>query len=241
MDIFLKRGYVLSVHHSGPVEFYQPESIGLSDIPAYQLATALDIAEIVRPGMTEKEVAWELERFHREHGSQSLPFEIIVASGPNSALPHARPSEREINAREPVVIDMGSRVEGYCSDLTRTICPGQPDDMFKKVYNIVLGAQLTAEELISEGTSGEEADGFARTVIEEAGYADAFGHSLGHGVGLAEHEQPRLGPNSKDTLIPGMVFSIEPGIYLPGWGGIRIEDLAVMEKDTVRVLTKSKK
>ena len=199
------------------------------------------IEETIRPGMTEKEVAWELEKFHREHGSQALPFEIIVAFGPNAALPHAKPSERKIDTGEPVVIDMGSRIEGYCSDLTRTICPGQPDDTYKKVYNIVLGAQLAAEELISEGMSGAEADGFARTVIGEAGYAEAFGHSLGHGVGLAEHEHPRLGPNSKDTLIAGMVFSIEPGIYLPGWGGIRIEDLAVMEKDKVRVLTKSKK
>ncbi|MFC2070684.1 M24 family metallopeptidase [Chloroflexota bacterium] len=199
------------------------------------------IEDTIHPGMTEKEVAWELEKFHREHGSQALPFEIIVASGPNAALPHARPTERKINTGEPVVIDMGGRIEGYCSDFTRTICLGEPDDTFRKVYDTVLGAQLAAEALIKDGMTGMEADSFARTVIEETGYAEAFGHSLGHGVGLAEHEQPRLGPKSEDILLPGMVFSIEPGIYLPGWGGVRIEDLAVMEKDTLIVLTKSEK
>jgi Xaa-Pro aminopeptidase len=199
------------------------------------------IEDVVRLGMTEKEVAWELEKFQREQGSQTLPFDIIVASGPNSALPHAKPSPHKINSREPIVIDMGARIEGYASDFTRTLCLGEPDDTFKKVYDTVLGAQLTAIALIKEGMSGEEADSFARTVINEAGYAEAFGHSLGHGVGLAEHEQPRLGPNSKDILTSGMVFSIEPGIYLPGWGGVRIEDLVVIENGEIRVLSKGKK
>jgi Xaa-Pro aminopeptidase len=199
------------------------------------------IEGMVRPGMTEKEVAWELERFQREQGSQTLPFDIILASGPNSALPHAKPSERKINSGEPIVIDMGAKIGGYASDFTRTLCLGEPDATFKKVYDTVLGAQLTAIALIKEGMSGEEADGFARTVIKEAGYAEAFGHSLGHGVGLAEHEQPRLGPNSKDILTSGMVFSIEPGIYLPGWGGVRIEDLVVIENGEIRVLSKGKK
>lgn len=199
------------------------------------------IEDVVRIGMTEKEVAWELEKFQREQGSQTLPFDIIVASGPNAALPHAKPSQRSINSGEPVVIDMGARFGGYCSDFTRTLCLGEPDDTFKKVYDTVLGAQLAAIALIKEGMSGEEADSFARTVIEEAGYAKAFGHSLGHGVGLAPHEQPRLGPNSTETLTSGMVFSIEPGIYLPGWGGVRIEDLAVLEKGEIRVLSKGRK
>jgi len=199
------------------------------------------IGDVVRIGMTEKEVAWELEKFQREHGSQTLPFDIIVASGPNSALPHAKPSQRSINSGEPIVIDMGARVGSYCSDFTRTLCLGEPDDTFKKVYDTVLGAQLAAIALIREGMSGEEADSFARTVIGEAGYAEAFGHSLGHGVGLVPHEQPRLGPNSSEKLESGMVFSIEPGIYLPGWGGVRIEDLAVMEKGEIRILSKGKK
>ena len=198
------------------------------------------IEETIHTGMTEKEVAWELEKFQREHGSQTMPFDIIVASGPNAALPHAQPSDRKISPGEPVVIDMSARVGGYGSDFSRTLCL-EPDDTFKKVYDIVLGAQLTAINLIKEGMTGEEADSFARTVIEEAGYAEAFGHSLGHGVGLATHEQPRLGPNSKEILTSGMVFSIEPGIYLPGWGGVRIEDLVVMEKGKINVLSKGRK
>ena len=199
------------------------------------------IENVICAGMTEKEVAWELEKFQREHGSQTMPFDIIVASGPNSALPHAKPSQRKINSGEPIVIDMGARFEGYCSDFTRTLCIGEPDNTFKKVYDTVLGAQLAAIALIKEGMSGKEADSFARTIIEEAGYAEAFGHSLGHGVGLAPHEQPRLGLNSTEQLASGMVFSIEPGIYLPGWGGVRIEDLALIEKGEIRVLSKGKK
>jgi len=199
------------------------------------------IEDYIREGMTELEVAWELEKFQREQGSQSMPFDIIVASGPNSALPHARPSQRRINQGEPIVIDMGARVGGYCSDFTRTLCLGEPDDTFRQVYDTVLGAQLAAIALIKEGMSGNEADGFARTVIEEGGYGEAFGHSLGHGVGLAAHEQPRLGPNSEDMLTEGMVFSVEPGIYLPGWGGVRIEDLAVIENGALSVLSKGRK
>ncbi|MEE8419710.1 MAG: aminopeptidase P family protein [Dehalococcoidales bacterium] len=199
------------------------------------------IEGLICPGMTEKEVAWELEKFQREQGSQTLPFDIIVASGPQAALPHARPSERKIGPGEPVVIDMGAKVAGYTSDFSRTLCPGGPDETFKKVYDIVLGAQLAAISLIKEGMNGEEADSFARTIIEEAGYADAFGHSLGHGVGLVTHEQPRLGPNSTEILASGMVFSIEPGIYIPGWGGVRIEDLVVMDKGEIRVLSRGRK
>ncbi len=191
--------------------------------------------------MTEKEVAWEIEKFMRENGSQSIPFDVIVASGPNSALPHAKPSQRTINPGEPVLIDIGAKIEGYSSDLSRTICLGTPDDTFKKVYDTVLGAQLTAMAIIKEGMSGDEADSLALTVIEQAGYGEAFGHGLGHGVGLVTHEQPRLGLNSTESLASGMVFTIEPGIYLPGWGGVRIEDLVVMEDGGIRVLSKVKK
>ncbi len=195
----------------------------------------------VRAGMTEKELAWETEKFMRENGSQSVPFDVIVASGPNSALPHAKPSQRQIGSGEPIVIDIGARFGGYASDLTRTICLGVPDDTFKKVYDTVLGAQLAAIAIIKEGMSGNEADSLARTVIEQAGYGEAFGHGLGHGVGLAPHEQPRLGPNSTELISSGMVFTVEPGIYLSGWGGVRIEDLAVMEGDKIRILSKARK
>lgn len=199
------------------------------------------IEKIIKTGMSEKEVAWELEKFMREHGSQAMPFDVIVASGPNAALPHARPSERVIQEGEPVLMDFGARVDGYASDLTRTICPGEPDDNFKKVYDIVLGAQLTALELIKEGMTGEQADNLARAVIAEADYVTAFGHALGHGVGLAAHEAPRLGPGSGEELVSGMVFTVEPGIYLPGWGGVRIEDLVVLENGNLRVLSKARK
>ena len=199
------------------------------------------IEDIIHTGMTEQEVAWEIEKFMRENGSQPLPFDIIVASGPNGALPHAKPSQRQINAGEPVVIDMGARVGGYSSDLSRTICLGTPNYTFKKVYDTVLGAQRSAIAKIKEGMSGAEADSVARTVIELAGYGEAFGHGLGHGIGLAPHEQPRLGPSSTNLLTSGMVFTIEPGIYLTGWGGVRIEDLVVMENGKVTVISKARK
>ncbi len=197
------------------------------------------VADRIKAGMTERQVAWELEKTMRENGSQALPFEIIVASGPNAALPHHKPTDRSIREGEPVVIDMGAKVSGYATDLSRTVCAGRPDAKFKKVYNTVLKAQTTAISKIREGMSGHEADRVAREIIKKAGYGEAFGHALGHGVGLAEHESPRLGPGSKDTLAGGMVFTIEPGIYLPGWGGIRIEDTVVMEKGKVKPLTKA--
>ena len=199
------------------------------------------LEDIIHIGMTEKEIAWEIEKFLRDNGSQKIPFDIIVASGPNSALPHARPSPRRINSGEPVVIDMGARVDGYSSDLSRTICLGAPDDTFNKVYDTVLRAQLAAIATIKEDMRSNEADSLARTVIETAGYAEAFGHGLGHGIGLATHEPPYLGPSSSDLLSSGMVFSVEPGIYLVGWGGVRIEDLVAMGNGKIRVLTKARK
>jgi Xaa-Pro aminopeptidase len=199
------------------------------------------IERYMKTGMTEKEVAWELEKFMRERDSQAMPFDVIVASGPNAALPHAKPSERIIQEGEPVLMDFGARISGYASDLTRTVGLGEPDDEFKKVYDVVLCAQQAALELISEGMTGEQSDNLARTVIAEAGYAGAFGHALGHGVGLAAHESPRLGPGSSEKLVSGMVFTIEPGIYLPDWGGVRTEDLVVMENGNLRVLSKARK
>ena len=199
------------------------------------------IEEIIHIGMSEQEVAWEIEKFLRENGSETIPFDVIVASGPNSALPHAKPSPRTIRSGEPVIIDMGARCSGYSSDLSRTICLGTQDDTFSKMYNAVLGAQLAALAIIKEGMTGEQADTLARTVIEQAGYGQAFGHGLGHGLGLASHESPRLGPNSAELLTSGMVFTVEPGIYLTGWGGVRIEDVVVMENGKPRVISKARK
>jgi Xaa-Pro aminopeptidase len=195
----------------------------------------------IKAGMTEKQVAWELEKALREKGSQPLPFDIIVASGPNAALPHHKPSDRVINGGEPIVIDMGAKSGGYASDLSRTICVGTTDATFKKVYGNVLDAQTAAMSIISQGMTGHKADSIAREVIQKAGYGEAFGHSLGHGVGLAEHELPRLGPGSDEILSDGMVFTIEPGIYLSGWGGVRIEDTVVMEKGKARAITAARK
>jgi Xaa-Pro aminopeptidase len=199
------------------------------------------IREELHPGITEREAAWEIEKFMREKGSQPVPFDVIVASGPNAALPHAQPSARAIQEAEPIVIDIGARVGGYASDLSRTFCLGTPDETFKKVYDTVLGAQLGAMAIVKPGISGGEADQIARIIIEEGGYGEAFGHGLGHGVGLATHEKPRLGPNSPEELGDGMVFTIEPGIYIEGWGGVRIEDLVIMEKGKVREISKAKK
>jgi Xaa-Pro aminopeptidase len=220
----------------------EPEEVELITQAAEISDAAMEhIGGKLRPGMTEKEAAWEIERYMREKGSQPLPFDVIVAAGPNSALPHAQASARAIKEGEPIIIDIGARVSGYGSDLSRTFCLGNADDKFKKIYSIVLGAQETAMAIIKEGISGGEADQLARTVIEESGYGKAFGHSLGHGVGLAPHELPRLGPNSSDRLAEGMVFTIEPGIYLEGWGGVRIEDMVIMEKEKVRQSSKAKK
>jgi Xaa-Pro aminopeptidase len=199
------------------------------------------VVKSIKPGITEKEVAWELEKTLREKGSQALPFEIIVASGPRAALPHAKPTDRVIEDGDTVVIDMGAKYEGYASDLTRTICVGAVDDTFKNVYNTVLKAQSAAMATIHKGIAGKKADNAAREIIEKAGYGEAFGHSLGHGVGLAPHELPRLGPNSEDILTDGMVFTVEPGIYISGWGGVRIEDTVVMEKGRAKSITKAVK
>jgi len=199
------------------------------------------VEEIIKVGMTEKQVAWELEKAMREKGSESIPFDVIVGSGPNAALPHAKPTDRIISDGEPIVIDMGAKYRGYASDLTRTVYTGQLSDKFREIYNIVLKAQQKAIEKIHIGMLGKAADSVARKVIEKAGYGEAFGHSLGHGVGLAEHELPYLRPNSKEKLADGMVFTIEPGIYLEGWGGVRIEDTVVMENGIVKLLTKARK
>ena len=213
------------------------------------LQRAIDVADqameavcpTIQVGNTEREVAWRMEQAFREFGGEGPSFDTIVAAGPNGAMPHHRPSDRPIEAGEPVVIDMGSRVEGYCSDITRTICVGEPDETFQKIYDIVLGSQLTAIATVKPGMSGGDADELSRGVITEAGYGETFGHSLGHGIGLAVHEQPRVGPRADNVLEEGMVFTVEPGIYITGWGGVRIEDVVVMETEGVRVLSKARK
>lgn len=192
---------------------------------------------VIRPGMTERQAAWEIEAAMRTHGAEKVAFDLIVASGPNGALPHARPGDRKIEAGEPIVVDIGCIVDGYCSDMTRTICLGRPHPKYLEVYEIVLQAQTAAEAGIHSGISGIDADALARNLITEAGYGEHFGHGLGHGVGLAVHENPRASRLSKDTLAPGMSLTVEPGIYLPGEFGVRIEDLVIVRETGTEILT----
>jgi len=220
----------------------EPEELGFITKAVELAEAAFEQAKtLIRPGITEKEAAWEIEKFLRQEGSEGMPFEIIVASGTNSALPHAQPTEKIIRSAEPVLIDMGARISGYCSDLSRTLLLGDTDKILWEIHDIVLKAQTTAIERVESGMAASQADRLARSVVEQAGYGDAFGHNLGHGVGLAVHELPTLGPNSSDSLTDGMVFTIEPGIYLAGQGGVRIEDMVVLENGKARVLTKAKK
>jgi Xaa-Pro aminopeptidase len=200
-----------------------------------------DVAARVEPGWTERQVAWEIEKHIREHGGDGLSFDTIVGSGPRGAMAHAFPTDRPLKKGEGVVIDMGVTLDGYVSDLTRTIFLGKPDDQFKRIYDIVLAAQQTAEELVEAGMTGEQAHLLAHHVIDEAGYGEAFGHGLGHGVGLQVHEAPRLAKTSKDVLEDGMVFTIEPGIYLTGWGGVRIEDMVLLESGKARIMSRAPK
>jgi Xaa-Pro aminopeptidase len=200
------------------------------------------VAARIEPGWTELQVAREIERYARDHGAEALSFETIVAAGPWGAMPHAQPRDRAIEAGEPVVIDMGVRVDGYCSDLTRTVVAGGGENgRFREIYDIVLTAQLAAEEMVKSGMTGDEAHMLAHNVIAEAGHGESFGHGLGHGVGLMVHESPRLARKSKDELKDGMVATIEPGIYITGWGGVRIEDMVVFENGKARVMSRAPK
>lgn len=199
------------------------------------------VCPAITPGMTEREVAWKMETAMRNAGADTISFDTIVAAGSNGAMAHHQPTDYAIKYGDPVVIDMGARVGGYCSDLSRSIAVGEPDETFKKIYDIVLGAQLTAINTVKVGMTGEEADSLSRNVIAEAGYGDNFGHSLGHGVGLVIHENPRVGPRSPDVLDLNTVFTVEPGIYLTGWGGIRIEDIVILREDGAVPLSKAAK
>jgi Xaa-Pro aminopeptidase len=200
------------------------------------------LLERLESGLTERQVARMVEVYLLEH-ADGPSFPSIVASGPNASIPHAVPSDRRIQEGEGIKIDIGARASGYCSDMTRTVCLGQPrDQRLVELHAIVLEAQEHAEKEIRPGMTGREADALSRDLIRCAGYGDDFKHSLGHGIGLEVHEPPWVSQSrGDDVLRPGMVFSIEPGIYLPGWGGVRIEDLGVLEDDGLRVLCHSPK
>jgi Xaa-Pro aminopeptidase len=196
------------------------------------------IYDWIQPGMSERQVAWELESTMRTRGAAGTAFEAVVASGPNGSLPHHRAGDRIIQVGEPVMMDLGCVVDGYCSDVTRSVCLGEPrDGRYLEIWNLVLRAQETAEAGVKAGISGVGADKLARRVIVEANYGDYFGHSLGHGVGLAVHEDPKLSPQYPGMIPAGAVVTVEPGIYLSGWGGVRIEDMVLVRNSGVEVLT----
>jgi Xaa-Pro aminopeptidase len=198
------------------------------------------LAERGLEGRTERDVAQAAEQRMRELGSEPS-FEAIVGSGPNGALPHAEPGERVIGASELVVIDMGARVDGYCSDGTRTWATGEIPDDARETYELVQRAQDASLKAIRAGVHGAEADRLSRDPITEAGHGDRYGHGLGHGVGLEVHEAPRLGKTSEDVLAEGDVVTVEPGVYLPERYGVRIEDLVVVEGSGVRNLSSTTK
>lgn len=197
---------------------------------------------ILKPGVTELEMALEMEIFMRKNGATSSSFDTIVASGERSALPHGVASERVIGNNEFVKMDFGAlMMNGYCSDITRTVMIGEPTAKHKEIYNIVLEAQLHTLENLRPGMTGREADALARDIIASYGYGDQFGHSTGHGLGMEVHEAPRLSKLSDTILQPGMVVTVEPGIYIPGFGGVRIEDDVVITETGMRRLTESSK
>ena len=197
-----------------------------------------ELLPTVRVGQTEQEVAARLEHALRRRGSEWHPFQTIVASGPRSALPHARSSARPLGRGEWLLLDFGAQLEGYCADLTRTVVVGGPaDSRQREIYEIVRRAQLVARETIRPGMTGRDADAVAREVIAAAGYEEAFGHSLGHGIGLEVHEAPRLARTAESPLPAGAVVTVEPGIYLTGWGGVRLEDDIHLTSDGPRCLS----
>jgi Xaa-Pro aminopeptidase len=188
-------------------------------------------------GRTERELAVALEQDMRERGADRVSFESIVAAGPHGALPHAQPREVEVRAGDLVVIDWGAQLDGYCSDCTRTVAAGEPGEEVREIYELVLEAQVTGVNAVRAGRGAQDVDAAARDVIADRGYGEQFGHGLGHGVGLEIHEAPTLRRRSSDELMTGNVVTIEPGIYLPGRFGVRIEDLVVVTDDGCKILT----
>ena len=199
------------------------------------------ILDFIKPGITELDVSNELEFFMRKQGATSSSFDIIVASGVRSALPHGVATDKVIEKGDFVTLDFGALYNGYISDITRTIAVGQPSDKLVEMYNVVLESQLLALDKVGPGMTGIEADAVARDYLKSKGYGEAFGHSTGHGIGLEVHEGPGLSFRSETVLVPNMVVTIEPGVYLPGIGGVRIEDDILITETGNERLTHSTK
>lgn len=195
-----------------------------------------EVYQGMQPGQTEREVALAIETAMMQKGAEAPAFPTIVASGPNAALPHAVPSDKKLRRGETVIIDMGLKLDGYCSDMTRTVVFGKPDKRTVTMLRVVRRAQQAALRALRAGILARDADRAAREVIVRAGYGKNFGHGLGHGVGLAVHEPPSLNRLRRSRLQPGMVVTVEPGVYLPGWGGVRLENMIVVEEKGCTVL-----
>lgn len=201
----------------------------------------VDVASWIDVGMTERSVARRINESFYRHGADDLAFTVIVASGPNAAKPHHQPTDRVLVEGDPVVIDLGCRVDRYCSDLTRTLSVGAPTERFVTLYNATLASRDAAVALIEPGRAAKEVATAANDVVRDMGFGDLLMHGLGHGVGLQIHESPSLNETSEDMLEVGNVFSVEPGLYDPVWGGIRIEDVVVVTEGGCEVLTTAPK
>lgn len=199
------------------------------------------IKKFIKAGMSEREISLELEFYMRKHGATGAAFDIIVASGKRSSLPHGVASDKVIEKGDFITMDFGCIWEGYHSDITRTVIMGEPTQRQSDIYQLVLHAQISALNSVKPDLSCKDLDNIARNIIENGGYGENFGHGLGHGVGLEIHEQPRVGSTSETILEPGMVITIEPGIYIAEWGGVRIEDMVLVTENGFKVLTGSTK
>lgn len=199
------------------------------------------ILDFIKPGVREEELAAELECFMRKYGAEKPSFDTIVASGARGALPHAAPSPKKVEQGELIIMDFGAVSQKYCSDITRTVAVGPVSSEQQKIYNIVLEAQVAALNALQPGKTCAEIDAVARNIIASYGYGEYFGHGLGHGVGLEVHENPAVNTRNQGELVPGMVITIEPGIYVSGWGGVRIEDMVLITDTGFQILTQSTK
>lgn len=228
-------GTMRQVKQPGEIELLK-HAIAITD------ETFAHLCQWIQPGMTEKEVQMEVSRKMVELGADGVAFESIVASGPNGSMPHAHPGQRQIQRGELITIDMGARYKGYCADMTRTICFGEPaEPRMREVYDAVLNAMKTCEAGLRAGVSGRAADALARNALEMVNLHEYYVHSTGHGVGLQVHEGPNLSARAaEDVMLPvGAVVTVEPGVYIPGWSGTRVEDCVLLKEDGVEVLTQS--
>jgi Xaa-Pro aminopeptidase len=240
---FLRQGGVELVPRRGVVETLravkEPQELeAIRRAAEVTDATYERLAEEQFAGKTERELVWRMEVLFHECGADGLAFDVDIAAGPTAASPHAMPGDRVVEEGEFVLVDAGAVVDGYCSDCTRTFAVGDVWDSLRELYDVVLRAQRAGVEAVRPGAGGREVDAVARSVIADAGYGESFGHGLGHGLGLLVHEAPVLRPESQDVLVPGNVVTVEPGIYLSGVAGIRIEDLVVVTPDGVEVLSR---